>query len=270
MGFARLAKRVTFQISPTKLFSEDFFQTFSPQSSTIRLKGVRHFATMNRQKFYHSPAVSIIVGSDGLKRTFYVHKDQLVCVSAYFRTSLNSEFVEGRTQQVELGQDDPDVFDIFVQWIYQGDYHVPKPLSKEEGGTKEAWYKIHTQAYSLGNRLVAPEFKKKIIEKLVAIFERYDDIAMSLIIEMAEIIYGGTSNEDGVEMRALLAMYCGSRVGRPAEPLYGDPRRFFSAEEMAELIHCDQQEFVADVLFKVQPGPRLRARASLQQLFPKK
>jgi hypothetical protein len=224
---------------------------------------------MNRQRFYHSPAVSITVGSDSRKRTFYVHKDQLVCESAYFRTSLNSGFVEGRTQQVELGQDDPDVFDIFVQWIYEGDYDVQKALSKEEGGTEEAWYKLHTQAYSLGNRLVAPGFKKKIIETLAAVFERYDDIAMSLIIEMAKIIYEGTSNEDDVEMRTLLAMYCGSRVGRPANRQYGDPRQYFSAKELADLTHCNQQEFVADVLSKVQPGPQLRVRDSLQQLFPK-
>jgi hypothetical protein len=224
---------------------------------------------MNRQRFYHSPSVSITVGSEDRKKTFYVHKDHLVSKSAYFGTSLKSEFIEGRTQQVLLDQDDPDVFDVFVQWIYQGDYDVQKAISKDEGGTEEAWSKLHMRAYSLGNRLVAPDFKKKIIEKLATIFEKYDDIAMALVIEMADIIYNGTSNEDGVEMRSLLAMYCGSRVGHLGFRHYEDPRRYFSAEELYELAHCDQQEFVADVFGKVSPGPRLIARDSVQQLFPK-
>lgn len=169
---------------------------------------------MDRQRFYHTPAVSITVGSEDRKRTFYVHKDQLVHKSAYFRTSLESEFLEGQTQQVLLDQDDPNVFDIFVQWIYKGDYNVQMALPEEERRTEEAWYELHARAYSLGNRLIALDFKKKIIEKLATDFERYDDLTMALVIKMAEIIYDGTSNEDGTEMRSLLAMYCGSRIGR--------------------------------------------------------
>jgi hypothetical protein len=200
-------------------------------------------------------------------KTFHVHKDRLVATSAYFSTSLKSEFIEGRTQQVLLDEDDPDVFDVFVQWIYWGDYDVQKAMPKEEGGTEAAWYKLHARAYSLGNRLIAPDFKKKIIEKLAAVLERYDDIPMALVTEMADIIYKSTSEEDGVEMRYLLAMYCGSRVGRMAFQEFEKPRRHFSNEELHELVHCNHQQFIADVLWRVQPGARLTASDALRQLF---
>jgi hypothetical protein len=236
--------------------------------STIGPKSVGHFATMDRQRFYHTPSVSITVGSEDRQKTFHVHKDQLVHKSAYFRTSLESEFVEGRTQQVLLDQDDPDVFDVFVQWIYQGDYDVQMAIPKEEGGTEDAWYELHARAYSLGNRLIAPDFKKKVVEKLATIFERYDDLAMALVIKMAEIIYDGTSNEDGVEMRSLLAIYCGSRVGRQSPHQYrADRRRYFKKGELYELAHCDQQDFVADILCNVNAREQLNAEDTLRQLF---
>jgi hypothetical protein len=226
---------------------------------------------MDRQRFYHTPSVPITVGSEDRQKTFYVHKDQLVHKSAYFRTSLESEFVEGRTQQVLLDQDDPDVFDIFVQWIYQGDYDVQMAIPKEKGGTEDTWYEFHARAYSLGNRLVAPDFKKMIAKKLATALERYDDLAMALVIKMAEIIYDGTSSEDGVEMRSLLAMYCGSRIGpQPPQPFKVDPRRYFSKEELYELAHCDRQDFVADVLCNVNAGARLGAQDASQLVFFRK
>jgi len=197
----------------------------------------------------------------------YVHKDQLVHKSAYFRTSLESEFLEGQTQQVLLDQDDPNAFDVFVQWIYKGDYNVQMALPEEERRTEEAWYELHARAYSLGNRLIAPDFKK-IIEKLATDFERHDDLTMALVIKIAEIIYDGTSNEDGNEMRSLLAMYCGSRISRQSpQPYRVDPRQYFSKEELYKLAHCGQQDFVADVLCNVNAGAQLGAKDALQRLF---
>jgi hypothetical protein len=88
----------------------------------------------------------------------------------------------------------------------------------------------------------------------------YDDIPMSLIIDMARVIYDGTSDKDGREMRELIAAYCASRTGsiqRDNFEFNQDMRRIFSVEEVKELADCQQADFLADVMILLKPAPQL-------------
>lgn len=45
----------------------------------------------------------------------------LLCDSStYFKTALNSQFIEGQTQTVNLDDEDPAIFRTYVAWLYQG------------------------------------------------------------------------------------------------------------------------------------------------------
>jgi hypothetical protein len=83
---------------------------------------------------------------------------------------------------------------------------------------------------------------------------------MSLVIDMARVIYDGTSDKDGREMRELIAVYCASRTGNVQKDnveFNQDTRRFFSAAEVKELTDCHQADFLADVMILLKPAPRL-------------
>lgn len=51
---------------------------------------------------------------------FSVPKALLCNSSTYFKTALNSQFIEGQTQTINLDDEDPTVFRTYVAWLYQG------------------------------------------------------------------------------------------------------------------------------------------------------
>ena len=51
---------------------------------------------------------------------WYLPKKLLVEYSTFFAAALNGNFAEGKTHCVTLPEEDPDIFRIFVQWLYRG------------------------------------------------------------------------------------------------------------------------------------------------------
>jgi hypothetical protein len=64
--------------------------------------------------------VTISVGSEAVKKEFYIHAGLLLHYSSYFSRALNPVWVEGRTKSIALSEDRPAIFQIFFRWIYTG------------------------------------------------------------------------------------------------------------------------------------------------------
>lgn len=62
--------------------------------------------------------VKIRVGKPSTE--FVVHEALLSHYSSYFRAALNSNFKEGRSKEIELLEDDAEIFKIFVHFLYTG------------------------------------------------------------------------------------------------------------------------------------------------------
>lgn len=60
--------------------------------------------------------VAVFVGPWETK--FSVHKDFLCEVSVYFRAALTGDFEEAEKEEIFLAEQDDDVFEIFVDWLY--------------------------------------------------------------------------------------------------------------------------------------------------------
>ena len=58
-----------------------------------------------------------MVGKDN-PRTFTVHKDFATFRSPIFEAAFNSQFLESNTKTMNLDDVDPEVFAMFVQWLY--------------------------------------------------------------------------------------------------------------------------------------------------------
>jgi hypothetical protein len=81
-----------------------------------------------------------------------------------------------------------------------GKCQVDEVLRREDKGSEEAWYRLHAQAYALGNKLVAPAFKWAVVETMAPILERYGSLSASVLSSIAEIVYGGTCDINGLEI----------------------------------------------------------------------
>ncbi|KAI9771041.1 MAG: hypothetical protein M1839_002977 [Geoglossum umbratile] len=208
--------------------------------------------------FYNSPVIEVIVGANEEARAFYIHKTLIIHHSLYFATSLSSKFTEGNTGRVILDEDDPLAFDIFARWLYVRDYDAA-PQSKlatydDIYGEKASGYVSHAEAYALGNKLIADGFKKAVFENMsqrLASLQGSQGIPMSVLIDMARVIYDGTTETDGCEMRELLARYCAGRTGKSTR------RDGFSAEDVRLLTNCQLPDFVADVMSLLSPAPSI-------------
>ncbi|KAK6007944.1 hypothetical protein QM012_004758 [Aureobasidium pullulans] len=72
-----------------------------------------------RESISDRPA-TIKVGRGPHAGVFCVPKALLCNSSTYFKTALNSAFIEGQTQAINLDDEDPVVFRTYVAWLYQG------------------------------------------------------------------------------------------------------------------------------------------------------
>jgi hypothetical protein len=78
------------------------------------------FAPANVSRNPHQEMVEITVGTENLQ-TFTVHKSFICHYSPYFEAAFNNNqslFVEGKTQRMTVPNISPDVFGLFVKWIY--------------------------------------------------------------------------------------------------------------------------------------------------------
>jgi hypothetical protein len=79
---------------------------------------------------------------------WYLPKKLLVEYSTFFAAALNGNFAEGKTHCVALPEEDPDIFQIFVQWLYRGG-----ALSRSDSRVCREFPETHIRAWALGDKL---------------------------------------------------------------------------------------------------------------------
>jgi hypothetical protein len=68
----------------------------------------------------YGEVVTVAVGSEALRREFYIHTELLLHYSSYFRKALSPAWIEGQTKSIVLSKDSPTIFQTFFHWIYSG------------------------------------------------------------------------------------------------------------------------------------------------------
>ena len=63
--------------------------------------------------------------------TFLVHLDLLCSASPYFKAALTKGFLETHKKSMEIPEDDPDQFELLVQWLYTKKLDLPNPDTDE-------------------------------------------------------------------------------------------------------------------------------------------
>ena len=103
--------------------------------------------------------MKVFIGHE--EKAFVIHK-RLVCqVSPYFKAALNGSFEESVDGELRLHEQEPELFNCFVEWVYSGNVELSKLCGKQHHDS-EVWTKFsklyllskYLQCSAFGNRLL--------------------------------------------------------------------------------------------------------------------
>lgn len=85
--------------------------------------------------------------------------------SLFFKAACLEDSREHQENMIELVNDDPAVFALFVEWLYYGEYAIA-PLKSLKSCTLPGRVSIDAECWVLGNKLACAEFKRYAMGRL--------------------------------------------------------------------------------------------------------
>ncbi|KAF6232634.1 hypothetical protein HO173_009073 [Letharia columbiana] len=82
-------------------------------------------ATPKKRHWGDIATVTLVVGE--AETTFQVHEAELFEASPVFKAAFNSDFRESSERKMNLPEDDPDIFNLMVEWLYSHRYDILQP-----------------------------------------------------------------------------------------------------------------------------------------------
>ena len=129
--------------------------------------------------------IQVIVGHDRHTATWYLPDKLLTHYSNVFKAELPKAGEEGGFKTLTLPDNDPDVFQLFVQWLYLGHFKI--------GGL---WNIRYVNAWILGEQLACGKFKDHVMLQLIG----YSDWGLRFDNSLVKLVYEGTT--PGSKLRA--------------------------------------------------------------------
>ena len=82
--------------------------------------------------------VEISVGEGGDARSFWIYKDLICFRSPFFENALSHNWKESEDNVIRLPEDEPEIFDLYVQVLFTGKIPVGEVMSIDESEKDEA------------------------------------------------------------------------------------------------------------------------------------
>ncbi|MCJ1403139.1 hypothetical protein MMC11_006362 [Xylographa trunciseda] len=111
-----------------------------------------------RAKLYDS-IVTIVVGPK--ERSYIIHKGILCKHATYFEAALSEGFLESKTMIIHLDEEDPKIFDIFINWLY-----VRKIVPDDASVTDMSW-QTKAELYIFADRRGCSALKSDTIDLMI-------------------------------------------------------------------------------------------------------
>lgn len=109
--------------------------------------------------------VTLVVSSD--EQEYYVHRDLITAESSFFRAALRKTWKEGSEGRIVLPNDTTEGFDLFVRWLYFEHIPFAEFMLHCTSNAPEYHDEILIQAYLLGNKLEATNYKNAVVDALI-------------------------------------------------------------------------------------------------------
>lgn len=103
------------------------------------------------------PSVIVKVGNGDGTTIWRIPKDLLTHVSPFFNAALNQPWAEATTESVELKEDHPTAFRLFIHWLYT--WVVSTSSESPEPFLENLDVTISLHAWVLGDKLGCPRFQ---------------------------------------------------------------------------------------------------------------
>jgi hypothetical protein len=124
------------------------------------------------------------------ERTYYVHQNLITARSEYFKRATNGKWQESDERTVNLREDVPDIFEIYLNLLYTGTLATKKPLFGRTDADNE--YTILAQVYVLAEKLQDTEAKNSVSEAILLLTRELTTPWSRVPINAVEVIYDGT------------------------------------------------------------------------------
>lgn len=126
----------------------------------------------------------VLVGET--KQEFYIHEDLICASSDFFKAAMRNECQESLSRSVDLPEEDPEIFEVYRQWLYSGRICTIENDSEPCNVVRESRNLSH--AYVLGEKLQDATFKDTILDSII----EHSDDGRKWSINMIKIIWEGT------------------------------------------------------------------------------
>jgi hypothetical protein len=166
---------------------------------------VMRLADLKLLRYVAGDVVTIFIGPK--RKRYIVHKD-LICEKAgYFTKALNKKgFKEGTEKEIYLPEDEPDAFDLFIQWLYNSRLDC-KAFCVEGKSSAE----IHEPCWTLMSTLISLYIlaDKICLEELKnTVMDNFKDIGKTHKFTPFAIIRIYAKGPSGSPLRRLAARKC--------------------------------------------------------------
>ncbi|KAK5120435.1 hypothetical protein LTR85_006374 [Meristemomyces frigidus] len=115
---------------------------------------------------FAAPALVVKVGSPA---TTYFVNEHLICnASMYFATAMKQEWREGRRRVLDLCDENPKTFNIYLNWLYRKKLVIG--YTEDQNAVEHSKWSCLVNAYILGDKLIDPDFKDVVTDAMVLLY----------------------------------------------------------------------------------------------------
>ncbi|QDS75942.1 hypothetical protein FKW77_003205 [Venturia effusa] len=172
----------------------------------------------------HGKSITVCVGQhdeDGEVENFIVHEELIRAQSPFFEAAMARDWPESKARLVTLDTDSPDVFGLYVNWIYRhriyleplpttsAGHDVPEVVPNGGGTVSDevlelfrARHNLLVRAYILGDKILDRDFQDAVIDGLID-FSRRRNVWP---IRQVKVIFENTLEKS--PLRTLLVHMC--------------------------------------------------------------
>ncbi len=116
--------------------------------------------------------------SDEGQQIFYVADGLLTVSSEFLQTAMKKKWMEGKGRAVDFPEVRPDIFEIYIKWLYRGRVFTPSKASKKSDGQADPSerFAVCAELYGLGESLLDREFQDCVIDTIISLRrEEFED-----------------------------------------------------------------------------------------------
>ncbi|KAF7122784.1 hypothetical protein CNMCM5793_000894 [Aspergillus hiratsukae] len=149
--------------------------------------------------------VDIAVGVQ--KEIFSVHETLIRASSSFFDKAMAGDWKESQQRTIQLPEDEPGIFALYVKWLYCGTLPV---VCDEPGLPGNSEYINLVKAYVLGDKILDSKFQDTVIDAIVEKSQSKAKDGQCWYPNMGVIKYTFKNTSESAPIRKLLVdMYAG-------------------------------------------------------------